>query len=226
MGAGKHKPRGGPAARVRRAGAPGLFPYNDAMLKLPRRTGVAGPGLCLAFLLSATFTPLLLAEGLAPLQRIVDEACACAAQYATGMDAAVRCTDGPRRFGRLKVGARAGWNEAQRSAAADLEAIIETCIANAEDATRARDRLGVTPVNGDGTPVLAYWKRVAPAELEGHVTKLVRISRKGTGPIKGLVLSGDGTGVVLSLARRDGGGNERVAYDAIEDAWVMELPTR
>lgn len=196
------------------------------MLKSSRRTRVAGPGLCLVFLLSATFPPLLLAEGLAPLQRVVDEACACAAQYATGMDAAIRCTDGPRRFGRLKVGARAGWNEAQRSAAADLEAIIETCIANAEDATRARDRLGVAPVNGDGTPVLAYWKRVAPAELERHVTKLVRISRNGTAPIKGLVLSGDGTGVVLSLARRDGGGNERVAYDAIEEAWVMELPTR
>lgn len=226
MGAAKLKPPGGPAARARRTGVRGSFPYNDTMLKSFRRTRVAGPGRCLAFLLAAIFPALLMAQGLAPLQRIVDEACACAARYATGMDAAIRCTDGPRRFGRLKVGARAGWNEAQRAAAADLEAIIETCIANAEDATRARDRLGVAPVNEDGSLVLAYWKRVAPAELVGHVRKLVRISRNDTAPIKGLLLSGDGTGVVLSLARRDGGGNERVAYDAIQEAWVMELPGR
>ena len=200
--------------------------YNAFMLKPSRRRRAPGVSLSVVLVACMACAGRLPAEGLAPLQKIVDDACACAGQYATGMDAAIRCTQGPLRFGRFKVAQRDGWNDAQRAAAADLEAIIETCIANAEDAISARDRLGVVPVNDDGSPVAAYWKRVAPSELVRHPSKLVRISRGGSDSVKGLVLSGDGDGMVLSRARVDGGGRERIAYDVIQEAWVMEIPGR
>lgn len=163
-----------------------------------------------------------LAAGLEELERVVHRACECAARQASGMDAAIRCTHGPRELGRMKVMQRGGWDDVQRARMAALERIIETCISGAMDADAARVRLGLPPARSHPPPAPVRWRQVAARDLGAHPSRLVRIERAHGGPIKGMVEAiVDGT-VVLRQARRDGGGAAHIPLHAIRDAWVME----
>lgn len=164
------------------------------------------------------------AAGLDALERVVYRACECAARQASGMDAAIRCTHGPREFGRIKVMHHDAWDDAQRARAAALERIIETCIAGAMDADAARTRLGLPRASTDPPRALVRWRQVAAHDLGAHRSRLVRIARVQGGPVKGMVEAVADGAVVLRLARRDGGGAERIPLRAIQGAWVMELP--
>jgi len=174
--------------------------------------------------LLAVWSAALPAAGLDELERVVLEACECAAVQPSGMDAAVRCTGGPREFGRVKVRHRDGWDDAQRSRMAVLERVIETCISGAMDAGAARARLGLPPALSDQRRPLVRWRQVAAADLGGHRSRLVRIERAPGVSLKGMVEAVAGGAVLLRRARRDGGGAERIPLDTIRGAWVMELP--
>jgi hypothetical protein len=163
-------------------------------------------------------------DGLEALQQVTHDACDCAAGQMSGLDAALRCTDGLQDFGRLKVAHRGAWDPAGARHAAELERVIETCIANAMSDSDARDLLGLPPLAVAGPAPLVRWKRVPPQTLARHPTRLVRISRGGGVTLKGLVENaGDGS-VVLRRARMDGGGRQRIPLAEIRGAWVMELP--
>ena len=51
-------------------------------------------------------------DGLEALQQVTHDACDCAAGQMSGLDAALRCTDGLQDFGRLKVAHRGAWDPA------------------------------------------------------------------------------------------------------------------
>lgn len=162
--------------------------------------------------------------GLDELRRVVRDACECAAVQPSGLDAAVRCTAGPREFGRVKVRYRDGWNETQRARMAALERVIETCISGAMDADAARVRLGLPPAPSDEPRPLVRWRQVAAGDLGVHRSRLVRIERAPGVSVKGMVEAvADGV-VLLRQARRDGGGAEHIPLDQIRGAWAMELP--
>lgn len=221
------------AARVRstRAGtAPGSS-YNDDMERArrsdelsPRHSAAqVGPRAVVVVLLTMC-SAVLSAAGLDELERVVHDACECAAVQPSGMDAAVRCTGGPREFGRVKVRHRDGWDDAQRGRTAMLERVIETCISGAMDADAARARLGLPPSLSDQPRPLVRWRQVAASDLGGHRARLVRIERAPGVSLKGMVEAVADGAVLLRRARRDGGGAERIPLDTIRGAWVMELP--
>lgn len=162
-------------------------------------------------------------DGLGALAAVVRDACDCAAGQATGLDAALRCTRGPQDFGRLKVTHRDAWDAGGRQRAANLERIIETCIANAMTDGDARDLLGLAPPPASGPAPLARWRRVVPDSLPDHSTRLVRIQRNAGDTLKGLVEFVDGGALVLRRARRDGGGRQRIPVGEIRGVWVMEF---
>jgi hypothetical protein len=168
-------------------------------------------------------------QGLATLHRVVDTACGCAEGHASGLAAALSCTQGPREFGRLKVMHRATWNSAARARADDLEKVIELCLSNALSARVARERLGQAPVRADGSVPQVYWQQIAGAELRVD-SRLVRILHrtKGTSATQGegktsvgIVQSRDVEQLQLRLAKRDGGGSEQISLHEVERAWVM-----
>jgi hypothetical protein len=177
----------------------------------------------LTVLLAAAARPVAAQEGIEQLEDVVDAACDCAAGHGTGLEAALSCTRGPSEFGRVKVAYRDGWGERERRRAADLERVIEHCIANAMSASDARDLLGLPPPASAGPAPLARWRRVPPADLGGHSTRLVRIERAGGVTLKGLVETLDGASLRLRVARADGGGVRQLPLDGIRGAWVMEL---
>ena len=181
-----------------------------------RRFAVAG---LFGLLLSGA---VFAASGLDELERVVRTSCECAAQQRSGIDAAIRCTRGPRAFGRVKVLNRDAWNDAQRAQAAVLEQVFETCLSGAMDADTARASLGLAPASG--APPLVRWREVDAGDLGAHRTHLMRIVHSQGTSVKGLVEAVvDGT-ITLRQARRDGGGARQIPLHAIEGAWVMELP--
>jgi len=182
---------------------------------------------CAALVVAAAVAPAGAAErGIEQLRETVRAACDCAAGHATGLDAALRCTGGPRDFGRIKVAYRDAWNEDDRRRAAELERLIEYCIANAMTAADARDLLGLSPAPQApaGRAPVMRWRRIAPAELARHDTRLVRVEDARGESVKGLVESISGGTLLLRRARRDGGGVQRLALDSIRGVWIMELP--
>lgn len=186
-----------------------------------RRRGVQV--LALATLL-AQATDVRAQDSLDALRAVVDDACRCAASRASGIDAAVSCTDGPAAFGRLKVAARAGWSAAERAEAGVLERTIETCIANALDHATARRRLGLAVTPGPTGVAPVVWTQVRVADIAAHPNKLARLHAVSGAPRKGLVAAVTDGAVILRRARRDGGGSERIPLDQIREAWVMTLP--
>lgn len=205
--------------------------YNGDMERARRSDGPQGPHSAvrgrphaIVVALLAVYSAVLPAAGLDELERVVHDACECAAVQPSGMDAAVRCTRGPREFGRVKVRHRDGWDDAQRGRMAVLERVIETCISGAMDADAARARLGLPPSLADQPRALVRWRQVAAADLGGHRSRLVRIERAPGVSLKGMVEAVADGAVLLRRARRDGGGAERIPLDTIRGAWVMELP--
>ena len=177
-----------------------------------------------AVLLTAALGAGAAERGIEELREVVDAACDCAAGHASGLDAALRCTRGPQDFGRIKVARRDAWSDDDRRRAARLEQLIEYCIANAMSAADARDLLGL-PLPSGATPApLMRWRRIAPADLGAHRTRLVRIEDARGAQVKGLVEAVAGDTLLLRRARRDGGGIERVPLESIRGAWIMELP--
>lgn len=205
--------------------------YNDGMDRACRSDGLPARHSAartrprgVVVVLLAVSSSALVAAGLDELERVVHDACECAAVQPSGMDAAVRCTGGTREFGRVKVRHRDGWDDAQRSRMAVLERVIETCISGAIDAGAARARLGLPPALSDQPRALVRWRQVAAADLGGHRSRLVRIEHAPGVSLKGMVEAIADGAVLLRRARRDGGGAERIPLDTIRGAWVMELP--
>lgn len=162
-------------------------------------------------------------DALTPLRQVVDEVCGCAAAQASGMDAAVRCTDGLRSFGNLKVAGRESWSEGQRREVGVLEQVIETCIANALDRAAARERLGLAAVAGAPGATGSSWLQVRPEGLASHSTTLARIHLRDGTTVKGMVTGTTGGILTVRRARSDGGGEAQVPVATIREAWVMDL---
>ena len=177
-----------------------------------------------AGLLAAALAAGAAERGIDQLREVVDAACDCAAGRASGLDAALHCTRGPRDFGRIKVARRDAWSEEDGRRAARLERLIEYCIANAMSAADARDLLGLPVPPGAAAAPLMRWRRIAPADLADHRTRLVRVEDGRGERVKGLVEAVSGDTLMLRRARRDGGGIERMPFESIRGAWIMELP--
>lgn len=182
------------------------------------------PRLLSALLLAAPVALSAAGDPLDPLREVVESACACAAGQASGMEAAVRCTEGPRAFGSLKVIARDAFTAAQREEAAVLERVLETCIANALDHATARRRLGLAATPGAPGTAPMVWVQIRVEDLPAYPQALARIHTADGADMKGMVARVSADALHLRRARRDGGGETRIPIAAIREAWVMRLP--
>ncbi len=169
-------------------------------------------------------------DGLRKLDATVQRSCMCAGKQASGVQAALTCTQDLNTFAGIKLEYHQTWTPVQQRLARQIEHIVETCLSEALDYRQALSKLGIEAPFTPPQPLTAkqtapyYWKQVPPRQLPKYPSRLVLIESVQGSAVKGLLESLDDHGLRLRRARVDGGGILSYKLNDIDGAWVL-LPS-